>query len=153
MQLRQITVSYHAILRFVTQFEEWAVLSNEHLEALIIKLITNGITIGAQLGDDIAIESVLPTNERVYFVGRRIAGEFIVCTTLTREKLIANLRQIGIGSPDKPLKRRKFNRRNRRASDQRLKYTQPWRIDRHFEPTEPKPKRQRKQIPPPPAVE
>lgn len=148
MQFNKITVSYHALLRFITQFEEWSHLTIDELTMVVQQLIEGGTPIGAQLGNDLAVEGILPTNERVYFVGSYISGEFIVRTTLTREKLIANMGQMGIKSPDKQPKRHKFSRRNRRSTNQRLKQSQPWRMDPHFEPDAPR-KRVRPKPPPP----
>jgi len=132
---KPLYISYHAVQRFLEEFNEFYHVPHTELVLKIAKLIMQGIPIGAQLGEDVALEADVDESRKVYFVCRQCDDYNAVLTTLTREKLISNINQCGIREPEHTIKRRKFNRRNRRSTEAKLRETKPWLIDRHFRDT------------------
>lgn len=147
-----VFVTHHVIFRMMERVPEYGAWDPEQLWRILHAAIDDAIPVGAACGDGLVWSVRFPHTEVPYYlVGKHRPGIGPVITSLLTEAMFqANMQQNGLHIPKPPCKHRKFNQGRRRVLKERLKNTQPWRLDKHAKDEErprrkPKPRREERE--------
>lgn len=114
MFAKAVHITHHCVLRMLKRYREWQAFTDDEIKISLSRLVfETGSPVGGQIDNNIAVEITLPsTGEKIYLVGHTTTQTFVVRTVLSREQLVANIRRLGLRSPQASPKHEK--RRHKR---------------------------------------